>query len=94
MAQYPDKTIMDISRAEQRILHMLAQGGSIELVRNSGRKIEKILLYTREGWVFTGLDPETFRKLKRKRAISSSAGQPYRVTERGLLLVRAEQNNR
>ena len=85
---------MDISRAEQRILHLLAQGGSIELVLDDDRKIEKIALYTRDGWIFSGLDLLTFRKLKRKRAIASSGGKPYRITTRGLELVRGELDNR
>lgn len=85
---------MDISRAEQRILHLLAQGGRIELVRDDHQKIEKIALYTRDGWIFSGLDLLTFRKLKRKRAIASSAGKPYRITTRGLELVRGELDNR
>ena len=85
---------MDISRAEQRILHLLAQGGRIELVRDDNRKVEKLQLFTREGWMFSGLDIVTFRKLKQKKAIRSTGGRPYRITERGLVLVRAEQNNR
>ncbi|WP_420409092.1 YjhX family toxin [Hoeflea sp.] len=85
---------MDISRAEQRILHLLAQGGRIELIRNDERKIADIKLITREGWLFSDLDLETFRKLKRKRAIRSRQGQPYMVTRRGLELVRAQLNNR
>ncbi|MBT9370491.1 YjhX family toxin [Rhizobium sp. CSW-27] len=85
---------MDISRAEQRILHLLAQGGRIELTRNDQRKIDKVSLFTREGWLFAGLDLTTFRKLKQKRAIASKGGKPYRITERGLVLVRAEQDNR
>ncbi|MCX8998884.1 YjhX family toxin [Rhizobiaceae bacterium BDR2-2] len=85
---------MDISRAEQRILHLLAQGGSIELIRNDDRKIEKLLLHTRDGWILTALDLETFRKLKRKKAISSAGGKPYRITTRGLVLVRAQPDNR
>ncbi len=85
---------MDISRAEQRILHLLAQGGRIELSRNDERKIEQVHLFTREGWRFSGLDLQTFRKLKQKRAIASKGGKPYRITERGLFLVRAEQDNR
>lgn len=85
---------MDISRAEQRILHLLAQGGRIELVRNDNRKVEKLQLFTREGWMFSGLDIVTCRKLKQKKAIRSTGGMPYRITERGLVLVRAEQNNR
>ena len=85
---------MDISRAEQRILHLLAQGGRIEIIRNDEGKIERLNLHTREGWVFSGLDLLTFRKLKQKRAIASCAGKPYRVTERGLELVRAQPDNR
>ena len=85
---------MDISRAAQRILHLLAQGGRIELTRGETRKIEKLQLYTREGWVLSGLDLLTFRKLKQKKAIHSQGGNPYRITERGLVLVRAEQDNR
>lgn len=86
---------MDISRAEQRILHLLAQGGRIELTRDDEtKKIEAIRLFTREGWLFAGLDPVTFRKLKQKKAIMSSGGKPYRITERGLVLVRAQQDNR
>ncbi|MGI2035848.1 YjhX family toxin [Rhizobium panacihumi] len=85
---------MDISRAEQRILHLLAQGGRIELTRDDDRKIEKLQLITREGWAFSRLDLPTFRKLKQKKAIRSQGGKPYRITERGLVLVRAEQDNR
>lgn len=85
---------MDISRAEQRILHLLAQGGRIELTRGETRKISEIKLITREGWLFSDLDLETFRKLKRKRAISSRKGRPYGVTRRGLELVRSQLNNR
>ena len=85
---------MDISRAEQRILHLLAQGGRIELTRDDQRKIENVRLITREGWALSGVNLLTFRKLKQKRAIASKDGKPYRITERGLQLVRAEPDNR
>ncbi|OLP55440.1 hypothetical protein BJF92_23140 [Rhizobium rhizosphaerae] len=85
---------MDISRREQRILHRLAQGGRIAIERDERRKIAKIALLTRDGWLAPGLDLETFRKLKRLRAIASRSGEPYRITQRGLELVRAEQDNR
>jgi len=85
---------MDISRAEQRILHLLAQGGRIEITRDENHRIEKLQLITREGWIFSALDLITFRKLKQKKAIRSQAGKPYRITERGLVLVRPEQDNR
>jgi uncharacterized protein YjhX (UPF0386 family) len=84
---------MDISRAEQRILHLMAQGGRIEITRDN-RKIEIVSCFTRDGWVYPGFGLELFRKLKRLKAIKSSAGQPYRITERGLKLVRAQLDNK
>lgn len=84
---------MDISRAEQRILHLLAQGGRIE-VEKTEKKIDAVRAFTREGWRLPGVDLILFRKLKRKGAIASSGGGPYRVTRRGLALVRSELDNR
>jgi len=84
---------MDISRAEQRILHHLAQGGRIEIIRD-GKAIVEIRCFTRDGWVYPGIDLMLFRKLKRKRAIKSASGRPYRITEHGLKLVRSELDNR
>lgn len=85
---------MDISRNEQRILHLMAQGGWIDIRKNDDRKIEEINCYTRDGWRFPDLTLSLFRKLKAKRAIASSGGQPYRITRRGLELVRAQLDNR
>lgn len=85
---------MDISRAEQRILHLLAQGGRIEIERGDNRKVERVTCINREGWRAPGLDLFLFRKLKRPRAIASRQGQPYRITKRGLELVRSELDNR
>ncbi len=84
---------MDINRAEQRILHLLAQGGWIEHNRQSSAKVRKVACFTRDGWLYPGLDLELFRKLKRLRAISSSGGKPYRISERGLHLVRSQLDN-
>jgi uncharacterized protein YjhX (UPF0386 family) len=85
---------MDISRAEQRILHVLAQGGRIEIERGDSKKIERVTIINRDGWRAPGLDLLLFRKLKRRRAIASKRGQPYRITRRGLELVRSELDNR
>ena len=41
-----------------------------------------------------GLTPLIFNKLKARKAISSQAGQPYRITRRGLELVRSQVDNR
>ena len=84
---------MDISRAEQRILHLLAQGGKIEVIRH-GKKLADLNCYSRDGWRYSGVDERLFRKLKRKRAIASKGGAPYRITRRGLELVRSELDNR
>lgn len=85
---------MDISRAEQRILHLLAQGGRIDIEKDDdNRKIVTVACITRDGWRASGLDLELFRKLKRRRCIASSGGRPYRITQRGLELVRAQLDN-
>jgi uncharacterized protein YjhX (UPF0386 family) len=85
---------MDISRDEQRILHLLAQGGRIEIEKNEKKKVGAAYCLTRDGWHYPGFDLDMFRKLKRRKAIASSGGGPYRVTRRGLELVRAELDNR
>ena len=40
---------MDISRSEQRILHLLAQGGSIAPVKDAHGRIIGAECFTREG---------------------------------------------
>ena len=85
---------MDISRTEQRILHLLAQGGRIEIEKDGRKRIAQAHCLTRDGWRYPGFDLELFRKLKRKRAVSSLQGGPYRITRRGLELVRSELDNR
>ena len=46
------------------------------------------------GWLYPGLDMTLFRKLKSLKAIASSKGMPYRITSRGLKLVRSQLDNR
>jgi uncharacterized protein len=85
---------MDISRTEQRVLHLLAQGGRLEIRKNERKKVVSVACLTRDGWRYPGVDVDLFSKLKRKRAVASSAGGPYRITRRGLDLVRSELDNR
>lgn len=85
---------MDISRAEQRILHLLAQGGWIEHDHSAKAKITNVRCFTRDGWLSPGFDLTLFGRLKRLKAISSSSGKPYRITSRGLTLVRSQVDNR
>lgn len=85
---------MDITRAEQRILHLLAQGGCIELERDEDGRISGAQCLTRDNWRYGGFDFDLFRRLKRRKAIASKNGAPYRITRRGLELVRSRLDNR
>lgn len=84
---------MDISRNEQRVLHALAQGGEIRPERCPRGRIAAVTCVNRDGWTLP-LELELFRKLKRRRAIRSQQGRPYRITRRGLELVRSQPDNR
>ena len=85
---------MDISKAEQRVLHVLAQGGRVVVRKTSAGRILDVEGLTRDGWRMPAIAPRLFRKLKSKRAIASSGGGPYRITRRGLELVRSQPDNR
>jgi len=85
---------MDISREEQRVLHVLAQGGVIEPIRNSRGRIENVTCINRDGFMLPAIGMLLFKKLKRRHTIASQDGGPYRITRRGLELVRSEFDNR
>ncbi|KRA48332.1 YjhX family toxin [Devosia sp. Root635] len=85
---------MDISRDEQRVLHALAQGGRIVLLKTETGKVTGLEFFNRDGWLMSNCSLMLFRKLKARKAIKSSGGQPYRITRRGLELVRSEYDNR
>jgi uncharacterized protein YjhX (UPF0386 family) len=89
---FPQK--LDISRDEQRVLHALAQGGRIVARKDSRGRITGVDCFTRDGWLMSQSSLLIFRKLKRKSAIASRDGEPYRITRRGLELVRSETDNR
>ena len=85
---------MDISRDEQRVLHALAQGGNITPIKDQKGRIRTVELYNRDGWRIPAFTLLLFKKLKSKKAIASQQSQPYRITRRGLELVRSELDNR
>ncbi len=85
---------MDISRNEQRVLHALAQGGRIAVIKDERGRIVDFEFFNRDGWLASGLTPLIFNKLKAKKAIRSQRGGPYRITRRGLELVRSQVDNR
>ncbi len=81
---------MNISRPEQRVLHALAQGGSVRHERGDGRKITSILCVTRDGAILSDCTLDVFARLRRKQLIASRGGGPYRISRRGLDVVRAQ----
>jgi len=85
---------MNISRDEQRALHVLAQGGRIEYDRDDRGHIHEIICFTRDGYGFPGCTMNIFRKLKSKRLIESNNGNPYRISRYGRLAVRSRPDNR
>ncbi|PTW39745.1 YjhX family toxin [Rhodovulum kholense] len=84
---------MNISRNEQRALHVLALGGHILHERENSPRITAVTCVTREGMILSDFDMTIFSKLRRKRLIASRSGGPYRISKRGRLSVRAQLDN-
>lgn len=85
---------MNISKAQQRTLHALAQGGSIILERTETGAITGAECLTREGWRLADCTLAVFKSLKRKGLIASQGGRPYRITQQGLANLRSQLDNR
>jgi len=85
---------MNISKFEQRVLHVLAQGGAIHYERNDNGKIRKVTCFTRDGYVLSDCRIDVFQRLKKRRFIRSKNGQPYRVTRLGITSARSQLDNR
>jgi len=85
---------MNISRAEQRTLHALAQGGAIILEREADGRILKADCLTRDGFLLTDCTLSVWKKLKAKGLIHSLGGGPYRVNRDGLARMRSQIDNR
>ncbi|CAM3777172.1 YjhX family toxin [Parendozoicomonas haliclonae] len=85
---------MNISKHDQRVLHVLALGGEIRYFRPDSGKVTEIICYTRDGHVLSNCTLDIFKRLKSKKLISSKKGQPYRITQLGASSVRSQMVQR
>ena len=85
---------MNISKAEQRVLHVLAQGGMIRHRRGESGHIVEALCFTRDGHILANTGLPLFNRLRRRGFIASHGGAPYRITQAGLRAERAQLDNR
>lgn len=85
---------MNISKAEQRVLHALALGGRILVEKDEKNRILDLNCITREGWTLADCTAPVFDRLRKRRFIRSQGGGPYRITRDGLAAVRAQLNQR
>jgi uncharacterized protein len=84
---------LNISRNEQRVLHVLAQGGFIRH-RRDDRRIVAVDCFDRDGRRLADCDLTTFDRLRRRRLITSRSGGPYVISEDGRRSVRPQPDNR
>ena len=85
---------MNISKHEQRVLHVLARGGAIHFDRKPNGKVDAVFCVTREGHVLADCTLALFQRLRKRRFIKSVNGLPYRATPLGMRSVNAQYNNR
>lgn len=85
---------MNISKYEQRVLHVLAQGGRIEYRRDDKGRVVEVDCFNREGYRLADCSLGVFARLRKRRLIRSQGGAAYRITREGLLAVRAQLDNR
>jgi uncharacterized protein YjhX (UPF0386 family) len=85
---------MNISKHEQRVLHVLAQGGAIHFERAGNGKVTDVTCITRDGHILSDCTLAVFDRLKKRGFIRSVSGQPYSATKRGVMSVRAQLDNR
>ena len=85
---------MNISKGEQRVLHVLAQGGCISHERDDKGRICNVDCMTRDNYRLVDCTMDVFKKLKGKRLIESRAGSSYRISYKGRQAVRSQLDNR
>lgn len=90
----PRDNPLNISKHEQRVLHVLAQGGAIHFERMKNGKVREVTCFTRDGHVLADCSLELFDRLKKRRLIKSVNGRPYRATRLGIRSVNPQYDNR
>lgn len=85
---------MNISKHEQRVLHVLAQGGEIRFERLGNGKVRDIQCFTRDGHVLADCTLKLFERLRKRGFIKSRNGRPYQATQLGLRSVNPQHDNR
>jgi len=84
---------LNISKIEQRVLHVLARGGRIRHLRD-GARVVAVDCIDRDGNRLADCDLATFRRLRRRGFVRSRGGGPYELTELGRRSVRPQLDNR
>ncbi|WP_374422613.1 YjhX family toxin [Paracoccus sp. (in: a-proteobacteria)] len=85
---------MNISKEEQRVLHVLAQGGQIRHKRGPNGRIIAADCLTHDGALLMDCTLQIVIKMRRKRLIESHASSPYRISVTGRRAVRSQADNR
>jgi len=85
---------MNISRSEQRVLHVLAKGGIIRHFRDERGHVHRVECVTHDGLLLADCDLATFGRLRRRRLIESFQSSPYRISRLGREAVRSQADNR
>ncbi|SLN20653.1 hypothetical protein PSJ8397_00777 [Pseudooctadecabacter jejudonensis] len=74
---------LNISRDERRVLHVLAQGGSIHFERMTNGKVRSVASFAGDGQVLADCLLKLTERLKTRRFITSENGRPDRATNLG-----------
>jgi len=85
---------MNISKAEQRTLHVLVRGSAIFVEKDDKGKVIAVNCITREGWTLEDCTVNVFSKMRRRKLIASSNREPYRATFYDRKAVRGQVDNR